>query len=391
MEITNNKLKKTDNLRKYNDRFAMWLKQYAEESSTSYTIDKTTGELISSSVDPQSVLKRASRIYDCLKFWNWDKYSSAKVLDLKSVNRCKDSHFCPNCAKIEADKYISSVMPIFERLATQGYCFYLLTLTVPSIKPKSDNDLREAVDKLFQDFSKFKKLYCLDRNDKNAFHNRSVDFEGGIRSLEITHNSEAGFHPHIHCILVTKSKIDCSLLTPKYKGKYSHKRKEFLRKNELECEIAKIWTLIHYKNYRVSNFENYVYDPKSTHPTIKGERRNDIKNLEVNFCEISVNDIKKTLRYNLKINTITSYEVFKQIFISISGRHTREKFGCMHNKEKDSKIAICNFKEPLPPECVGEHDSLSIRKTSELYTTWKQFKKISRFKRAQSESSLEKD
>ena len=75
MEITNNKLKKTDNLRKYNDRFAMWLKQYAEELSTSYTIDKTTGELISSSVDPQSVLKRASRIYDCLKFWNWDKHT----------------------------------------------------------------------------------------------------------------------------------------------------------------------------------------------------------------------------------------------------------------------------------------------------------------------------
>ncbi len=387
MEYTNEMLEEMQKRRKFNKQVALWLKKYVEEPKIPLSgshiptviIDPETGEIVTSIKYNLKIYNRAERILHCLDNWNWDTYHKAKIMDLKRVNLCHDIHFCPNCKILETCKYIHKMSNIYKSMLSVGYHFYFLTLTVPSIHATDDDSLRLYVDKLCKNFSKLKVLYSSKKSNKNSFSKRSIDFDGGIRVLEITHNDKSGYHPHLHCIIASKNEIPAALLKPKYKAKYSRKRKKIDYKNEVECELAKIWTLIHYGCYRISNYDNYTYDPRYTHPIIKGRKREDIKNLEVNFRELDPNGFKETFSYVVKSSEITSYPIFKQMYIALIGRHVRQAFGCMYDKKLD--ISTAEFrKETLPPECIEETpESLFVHRMEELYTVWAGYKKISRF------------
>ena len=132
---------------------------------------------------------------------------------------------------------------IYKSMLSEGYHFYFLTLTVPSIHATDDDSLRLYVDKLCKNFSKLKVLYSSDKSNKNSFSKRSIDFDGGIRVLEITHSDKSGYHPHLHCIIASKNKIPAALLKPKYKAKYSRKRKKIDYKKKSNVNLPKFGRL----------------------------------------------------------------------------------------------------------------------------------------------------
>lgn len=388
MEYTNDLLKEMEDRRKYNKQYASWLEKMAKQKGIilSSVTDKHTGELITlpdrekSIPESLALYNRGQRMAHCLDLWIWNVYQKAKIMDLQKVNLCRDIRFCPNCKVLETTKYIHKITPVYKEMLEKGYHFYFLTLTVPSVKAETDTTLREAVSKLYKCFTVLKDLYGRDIDDKNAFHGRSVDFAGGIRVLEITHNAAAGYHPHLHCIIVTNRDIPEDLMKQKYKARYSRKRKSFDYKSDLECELAKIWTLIYYNLYSEYNYSVYDYDPAETNPVIRGVKREDVKNLEVNFRELDPSGFRETFKYTVKSSEIKSFAIFKQFYIALLGRRIRQGFGCLYKLKLDDCMDDVGEEQPLPLECLSEEpERLLTARMKELYTVWAEYKKISRF------------
>lgn len=376
MEYTNEQLKKMEKRLTDNDRFCDYLKQMGAESS----IDVESGVVDEYNSDFLAFHKRGSSIGHCLDYWKWFRYDDVKVLDLVSVSRCKNTRFCPNCKKLEAAKYIHKIKPIYEELLSSGKYFYFLTLTIPSLKNCTPEELSEYVDYLYKRSSRLFKFYTFDIEDKKAFPLRSVDWSGGIRILEITYNIGFGYHPHLHCLIVTDEEIPAELLQPKHKAKYSRKRKSVDYKSDLECELAKLWTLLFYNKYRVSTYNNYDYNPARTHPVINGEVMTDMKNLEVNFREMDERGFQETFKYTVKTSEIKTYTVFKTLWYTLFRRRIRQGFGSLYRLEINDCIDEKGEEQELPPECEGLTPDLLITwELKDLYTKYREYKKVSRF------------
>lgn len=314
---------------------------------------------------------RSERIANCLNIWNWDMYEKNKLLDLQSVNRCNNNRFCPNCKLLDISKFIHSFRDVYSEYSKLGYKAYMLTLTVPSVPGSS---LRDTLDKLSKSFLKLMQKYTYDINDKRSYSDRLIKIEGGIKVLEITYNESKGFHPHYHCVVFSRDNISLSLLDKKIQGKYSNKINDYTYKSYVDLQIGQLWSMIWYGD-RLSrkNINNVVYNPKDKFYS------KDKKVLEVDFRELDESGIYEVFKYTFKDTDIKNYYVFKTLVQALENKRIRQGFGILFNMQceeiEDGELQDLNLEIKENPV------SLVTYEINELITTYRSYRKISRFNR----------
>lgn len=328
----------------------------------------------------KNFVNRSDDLRNCLNYWHWDLYQENKLLDLKTVNRCK-SRFCPNCKLLDISRFIHKFRDIIDT-NKEKYNFYFLTLTIPSCSP---GDLEDTLKKLNKSFARLKEMYSYDKltptgkKSKKAYHNRLIDLAGGIRVLEITYNFTNGYHPHYHIFVMTEKPIPYDLLRKKHIARYSKKRKSVDLKSDLELQISRKWAEIWYDT-KVSKKD---YKPHNTY----FNEELGYKILEVDFREFDEKGIYETIKYTFKDTDITTYEVFKTLYFSLYGKRMRQGFGVLYNLKIDDDELEVGEQQGLELEIAENPVDLITRGLTELLTTYKDYKKISR-KHSQIDNSI---
>lgn len=356
MEFTNELLEKMDRKKKdFNVKYSSWYYGMSEEFSQ----------------QKSKYHKRSERIANCLGIWNWDKYEKNKLLDLKSVYKCHNNRFCPNCKLLDISKFIHEFRKHYEEYSSQGYSAYMLTLTIPSVDAVS---LRSTLSELNTCFRKFTEKFCYEIDNKKSYKDRYVKFEGGIKVLEITFSEQKGYHPHFHCVVFTKNPIREELLNKYIKGKWSDKRNNYNYKSDLDIQLGKLWSMIWYKEKLSSkNIDSIVYDPKEKY------FKDNKKCLEVDFRELDEKGIYEVFKYTFKDTDIKNYNVFKTLVQALENKRIRQGFGMLFNMQCE-EVETGEVQE-LVLEIEENPESLVTFEINNLITTYRNYHKISRFNR----------
>jgi len=323
--------------------------------------------------------KRSDRINDCLNLWHWDKYQENKLLDLQKVNRCMNNRFCPNCKLLEVSKFIHKFRNVYESYINEGYKFYMLTLTIPNC---SGDNLRDTIDKLNKSFRVLTEKFSYDINSKKSYKDRYFKIDGGIKVLEINFNEERhnifneGFHPHFHCIVMIKDYIEDYLLEKNIKCGYSTKRKSIDYKSLIDFQIGKLWSMIWYDDIlSKENIDSIDYHPSE----VFYDKEETKKCLQVDFKQLDEGGIYEVFKYTFKDTDIKNYYVFSTLVQALENKRIRQGFGSLYNM-KCEDIEEGEIQE-LSLEIKENPVSLLTYEINELVTTYRNYKKISRFNR----------
>ena len=103
----------------------------------------------------------------------------------KLTSKYCGARWCLVCNRIRTAKMITKYEPHLKAMQQPHF----VTLTIPSVTGDV-KDLRYAVDKL--------QKYC--RRAADRFRKYGIKFKG-FRKIEITYNTEKGYHPHLHFII----------------------------------------------------------------------------------------------------------------------------------------------------------------------------------------------
>jgi len=335
----------------YNRQYARWYLGMSEEYKSS---------LVSYS---KKLKSRANRIGSCLNLWQWDIYYKNKVMDLQKVNRCRNNRFCPNCRKWDLAGAVHNLRKPLNELLMQGYYPYLVTLTVPNVPGE---DLKRTIEKMNKAFKKLfgAYSYSLTGNTK-GFEDRLMEFEGALKSLEITYNAkENTYHPHFHCMFFSQE-YDESLFNKDIVGEWSNKRQSYNFYSSIDIQIMKLWTM-YYKEIRVSE-DNY----------------NNTQLQDCYICDIREMDsagIVEVLKYAFKDTDIFDYSVFKTLVMALDKKRIRQGYGLLYRLklEDDVEGEVLSLEDYLDEE--EDPEKLLTYEIKELITDYKDFRKISRRK-----------
>lgn len=331
----------------YNHQYAGWYISIAKRAKA--------GE-IKREIDYKIYEKKAHRIGNCLNVWVWDKYERNKILDLKTVNRCMNNRFCPNCRLIDISKFIHKFRRVLDSHMLQGYVPYMLTLTFPNVPGE---ELEHTIKDMTKKFNTLMRRY---RPDSKQHH--SISFAGGIRVLEITYNTTTKmYHPHFHAFILTYGNVPDKLMDKTIQGRYSKKRKSYNQKSQLDIEISKYWTLIY-------------QDINSSKKNFNALSDEDI--YECDFRELDQKGFYEIFKYTFKDIDVANKRVFQTIEFALTGRRIRQGFGILYNLKCEDIDDEGNLQE-LPLLYPEEPTTLYIKEIEDLYTTYKNYTKISRF------------
>lgn len=389
MEFTSKTLEKMKhNKFLYSRQFASWYyRMYLENGGIlrEVLVDGVK-KLVPSGDVSSSLYNKGDRIASCCNLWIWNLYEKNKLMDLKRLNRCKNSRFCPNCKALNVQKFIHEFKRYLPQL--QDYDFYLMTLTCPSC----DSDfLSENIDKLYSSFQRLNRKFSASlftptgKRSSQALQYRLITLSGGVRVLEITYNDRAGYHPHIHSIvLVPKGSVDAHDLIKKYCGRYSNKRESYNMKSEIDVQVGKVWSMLWY-GIDFRKWDSVDYSVTDEYMKID-DVVTDYKNLEVDFTPLDDGGIYEVFKYTFKSSDVKSYEVFKALNVALEYRRIRQGFGVLHNLkcEDDSEgeyQELCLDIEEEPIEVI-------TREFDELLSQFKDYKKISRYNPSEKEDFL---
>lgn len=353
MEFTNEILKDMERKQEYNIQYGNWYYGMSKE------FEKSTYS------------NRSERISNCMNIWQWDKYEQNKILDLQKVNRCSNNRFCPNCKLLDISKFIHQFRKVYEEYSNLGYKAYMLTLTVPSCPGA---DLKKTIEKLNLSFRKLTEKFTYDLNNVKSYKDRLIGFDGGIKVLEITYNENVGFHPHFHCVVFTKDNPHNDLLNKHIEGKWSNKRQSYNLKSFIDIQIGQLWSMIWYgERLSTKNINDIVYDPKEIF------FKKDKKCLEVDFIPLNEKGIYEVFKYTFKDTDIKNYYVFKTFVQALENKRIRQGFGILFNMKceeiEDGEI------QDLDLDIKENPESLLTFEINELITTYRNYKKVSRFNR----------
>lgn len=320
--------------------------------------------------------KRSDRILNCMDYWLWDIYHNNKVMDLKKVNRCMDSRFCPNCRKFSLASCIHNFSPAFKQLLNDGYYPYLLTLTVPNVKGDCLRDTIKNMNKSFRKF--FQKFSQPVGSNLNGFKHRIIQFDACLKVLEVTYNSKLNtYHPHFHIIIFSKE-YDESIFQKNILGPFSKKRSSYCYYSSLDVHIMKIWKMC-YDNIR---FSDKTYFSMSDNW------------YDLYLCDIKEMDergIYEVLKYTFKDSDIINYNVFKDLFIALDGQRIRQGHGLLYNlkveeveegEKQDIEFYLEKDKKEIPMANIATEIKI-------LISTYHDYRKISRFKAYEDFSKLD--
>ncbi|MGL5648773.1 MAG: protein rep, partial [Clostridium sp.] len=269
------------------------------------------------------------------------------------------------CKVLDISKFIYEFKKYYTELIPQGYKAYMLTLTVPSIPGE---DLRATIDKLNKTFRKM--IYKFTYDDSKGYSDRYFKVDGGIKVLEITYNANKGFHPHFHCVLLIRDDISPNLLLKDIEGKWSNKRQSYNMKSHIDIQMGKIWSMLWYGD-NFKNIDKLVYDPKA-----KFYEKNK-KVLEVDFVPLDEKGIYEVFKYTFKDSDIENYYVFKTLVQALENKRVRQGFGLLLNMKCENVDE--GEKQELNLEIKENPVSLLTYEINELITTYRDYKKISRF------------
>lgn len=353
MEFTNETLQKIIDKKETNKKYQLYYYSYSKDLEQEGLYNYA-----------RKVNNRGERLKDCLNYWQWDKYEINKVLDLQKVNRCKNNRFCSNCRTFELSRFIHHFGNIYKEYIYDKYNPYLLTLTVPNVRGE---ELSETITKLYDSFNRFFKAFNQPiGKGKHGYKDRLITFDGGLRVLEITYNSEKNtFHPHLHCIILSEE-YDKELFRKQYQGEYSYKRKNYNMYSNLDLHLQKIWYMC-YNKMRLTKKNYYNLTEKYL----------------VDIKELDQGGIYEVIKYTFKDSDILNSYVFKNLVIALENRRIRQGFGVLkglkcENVEEGQKQSIEEYllmdKKEVPQEISMEDP------TALLTPVYKNYRKISRFK-----------
>lgn len=307
--------------------------------------------------------KKYSNIGDnmnsCLDLWIWDKYEKNKLLDLKTVNRCKNK-FCPNCRSFSTAIALHNFEPVYKQMLNEGYNPYLMTLTVPNV---SGEELEITLNKMMKKFKKFWEYYNRKITDRSAFKNRSFDMLGAVRAIEVTVQKDNNnmYHPHYHFIVFLDKDNEEDFI--KYiPGAFSNKRNELIYNSDADIEIMKLW----YMAYNDISIDQY---------SVVSNEWYDLYMCDIR--EMDTKGVKEVFKYSFKDSDIQNYSNFRTLYFSLFRRRLRQGFGTCYNVkfEEDN-----GEKQELPLEFEEAPEEICVKKIDTLITVYKDFKKVSRFK-----------
>lgn len=319
--------------------------------------------------DKKVIINKIDRMNNCLNYWLWDEYKLNKVLDLKSVNRCKDL-FCPNCRLINVSKALVKLNDSFIELLNDDYVPYMMTLTIPNVK--GDN-LKDTLNKLSKSFFKF---WCwINRVDNSkSFGRRLFRAEACVKVLEITvqKNNNSMFHPHYHCLVFLKldSKSDDFIFDKVFDGGYRQISKDYTFYSYADLFIQKLWKMayegINIKNFdKISSkwFDNYICDIR-----------------EIDF---ESGGLFEVFKYCFKDSDIKNYGIFKVFYESLKNKRIRQGYGKLFNNvdiviDEDDNETIENIINYLKIDELPE--VLRVNGIDKHNKEFGDYKKVSRFK-----------
>ena len=348
MEYTNEILEKIKLKKQENKRYSRYYFRLAKENKDQISYS-------------EKLKNKSDNILDCLNLWEWHKYEKNKLLDLQRVNRCKNNRFCPNCRKLDLAKCIHSFQKPFSDLLLDGNYPYLLTLTIPNCP---GDKLEETIDFLNKCFARLWRGFFED--SQNTIKFRELEFTACLKVLEITYNRQRkDYHPHLHCVVF--SKYYNEFYFRKYiRGHHSNKRRSLNFHSEADLHIAKIWTMIVDKvRLTEKNYFNMPNDPTKLY--------------QVDIKEMDDSGIYEVLKYTFKDSDVANYEVFKTLVGALANKRIRKGYGSLLTFK--AEFVEEGDKQSIEEFLVEKEDptGLLTREISELITTYKEYKKISRF------------
>lgn len=322
-------------------------------------------------------LKKNQYLNECLSFFNWDKYEINKILDLKTLNRCKD-RFCPNCKCVAINQAIADFMPQHNYLLNLGYKPFLLTLTVPNV----NGDLLEStIKKMNKAFSKFNVWMSKSIESRRGFNGRYCSFDGIIKVLEVTvqKDDHTMYHPHFHCIVYSNNLIFDDW-PKKYKGPYSKKYDQYIFYSDFDIQISKLWYFAYndlnikgYPSYKVIDRDSMIYDSVNGYP--------------VYLCDIRpFNDggFYEVFKYTFKDSDIYGLDNFRTLFFALEGKRLRQGYGLLYGlRLDDDELNFDKEKENIENYLIIDKkekpEVIITRDLKCLNTDYINYRKISRF------------
>lgn len=133
---------------------------------------------------------KAKRIEECANIIQWKVFNNSPdyTHKLDSINLCRE-RLCPNCATARGRKKAVELLQAFQPYFDKGSVSFV-TLTTENVSGK---ELRTTVQKLTKAFKAFV---------------RKLKVKQYFRSTEVTYDENTNtYHPHLHVIMVTDSKI----------------------------------------------------------------------------------------------------------------------------------------------------------------------------------------
>lgn len=151
----------------------------------------------------------------CASYLHFREYFTVGKVRLHSAQFCKQHLICPMCAIRRGSKALRAYLDKFQaiRLDRPDLKPYLLTLTV-----KNGDDLMKRQKHL----EKSLRTLMTRRRLHNSSPNRNpytelCKAEAGVYTMEVT-NKGNGWHPHLHMVVLSASKIDSKALSDEWRG-----------------------------------------------------------------------------------------------------------------------------------------------------------------------------
>lgn len=332
-------------------------------------------ELLYEETENLRFLQLANDVYNCNRFWAFDRFDGHRVYDLTHVNLCH-SRFCSNCQKMIQASRLYRFTPELDK-ALADYDLYHITFTIPNVPGVK---LRTYVLIMARTF---KRLIRLLRGQDKIRNLSFVDygFYACLRNLEVTYNNRRNdYHPHYHCIFALRKDLNL----PKYveneysydyvRDPYSGKTQRVFRRyfSDFEILLQKLWRALidqeEAKTYKTLMLESRLgpavkvpafdtLDPnsgrkaglKSKDAPVTLQRLND---MDIGYSCIADKvetdtgdgDAKyyEVFKYAFKLTSdereLMTFPQFKTLYFALKGIRTMQGYGAWYNLKCDDEI-----------------------------------------------------
>lgn len=140
----------------------------------------------------QALGLRWKRITECGDWLRFRNYYTVGQIKLAAANFCKKNLVCSLCAIRRASRLMAAYLERYQAIRKKrpDISAHLATLTV-----RNSHDLGEVLAHLLV------SLRTLNRR-RSRMNQPSImhSIEGGVYSVELTHDKDTGWHPHVHAI-----------------------------------------------------------------------------------------------------------------------------------------------------------------------------------------------